>query len=257
MSGMAWFGLEGRVALVTGASSGLGRHFAHTLAAAGCVVGLAARRAGHLATLADEIAAEGGRAIPLTMDVTDAASVEASLATLTERAGVPTILVNNAGIGISGRFLDADDGDTHDTFSTNQMAAWRVAQRFCRGMVAAGGGGSVINIASITGERPVGGAAAYSISKAAIISMTKVMAQDLARHGIRVNALAPGYFSTDMNRDVLASEVGQTMLRRSPMRRAGQMEELEGPLLLLASDRGSFMTGAIVPVDGGHLVSPL
>jgi len=203
MSGMAWFGLEGRVALVTGASSGLGRHFAHTLAAAGCVVGLAARRAGHLATLADEIAAEGGRAIPLTMDVTDAASVEASLATLTER------------------------------------------------------GGSVINIASITGERPVGGAAAYSISKAAIISMTKVMAQDLARHGIRVNALAPGYFSTDMNRDVLASEVGQTMLRRSPMRRAGQMEELEGPLLLLASDRGSFMTGAIVPVDGGHLVSPL
>jgi len=252
-----WFGLEGRVALVTGASSGLGRHFARVLAAAGCTVGLAARREGYLTSLANEIEGAGGRAVVLRTDVTDAASIEASVARLTEEAGTPTVLVNNAGMAQGGSFLDTSDDAMRSTFALNQMAAWTVAQIVGKGMVAAGAGGSVVNIASITGERPVGGAAAYAVSKAAVIHMTRVMAMELARHGIRVNALAPGYFATDMNRDFLDSEAGRKLLKRSPMRRAGAMEELDGPLLMLASDRGAFVTGAVVPVDGGHLVATL
>lgn len=255
--GTDWFGLSDRVALVTGASSGLGRHFALTLAAAGCTVGLAARREGYLAEVAEEIAAAGGRGIVLRTDVTDAASVEASVAMLAAEAGAPTILVNNAGIAQGNGFLDTTDAAMRHVFALNQMAAWTVAQTVCRGMIAAGQGGSVVNIASITGERPIGGAAAYAVSKAAVIHMTKVMALELARHDIRVNALAPGYFATDMNREFLESAAGETLLRRSPMRRAGRMQELDGPLLMLASDRGSFVTGAVVPVDGGHLVSTL
>ncbi len=252
-----WFGLEGRVALVTGASSGLGRHFALTLAAAGCIVGLAARREGYLTSLASEIEAAGGRAVVLRTDVTDRASIEDSVARLTAEAGVPTILVNNAGMAQGASFLNAKDDDTRAVFALNQMAAWNVAQVTCQAMMTAQVGGSVINIASITGERPIGGAAAYAVSKAAVIHMTKIMALELARHDIRVNALAPGYFATDMNREFLDSDAGKTLLKRSPMRRAGDMGELDAPLLMLASDRGSFMTGAVVPVDGGHLVSTL
>ncbi len=252
-----WFGLEGTVAFVTGASSGLGRHFAMTLASAGCIVGLAARREGYLTSLATEIGAAGGQAIALRTDVTDAASVAASLETLTAEVGAPTVLVNNAGMAHGSSFIDANDDDTRSVFALNQMAAWTVAQTVCKGMIAAGQGGSVINIASITGERPIGGAAAYAVSKAAVIHMTKVMALELARYDIRVNALAPGYFATDMNRDFLQSDAGQKLLKRSPMRRAGHCGELDGPLLMLASDRGSFMTGSVLPVDGGHLVSTL
>ncbi len=252
-----WFGLEGRVAMVTGASSGLGRHFALTLASAGCTVGLAARREGYLTSLATEIEEAGGRGIVLRTDVTDSASVEASVATLTDAVGAPTILVNNAGMAHGTSFLDATDDDMRSVFALNQMAAWTVAQTVCKGMIGAGEGGSIINIASITGERPIGGAAAYAVSKAAVIHMTKIMALELARHDIRVNALAPGYFSTDMNRDFLESDAGEKLLKRSPMRRAGAMEELNGPLLMLASDHGSFMTGSVIAVDGGHLVSTL
>jgi len=257
MSDTGWFGLQGKVALVTGASSGLGRHFALTLAAAGCTVGLAARREGYLTSLAAEIEKAGGRGIVLRTDVTDAASVEASVDALTEQAGAPAILVNNAGMAHGSSFLEATDDDMRSVFALNQMAAWTVAQTVCKSMIAAGKGGSVINIASITGARPIGGAAAYEVSKASVIHMTKIMALELARHDIRVNALAPGYFATDMNRDFLESDAGQKLLKRSPMRRAGQMAELDGPLLMLASDRGAFMTGAVVPVDGGHLVATL
>jgi NAD(P)-dependent dehydrogenase (short-subunit alcohol dehydrogenase family) len=252
-----WFGLTGRVALVTGASSGLGRHFARTLAAAGCTVGLAARREGYLTDLSREIGDAGGRALPLRCDVTDRASVEEMVATLVREAGAPSILVNNAGMAQGSAFLDADDDSMRSVFELNQIAAWTVAQVTCRAMIAAGQGGSVVNIASITGERPIGGAAAYAVSKAAVIHMTKIMALEMARHGIRANALAPGYFATDMNREFLDSDAGQKLLKRSPMRRAGQVEELDGALLLLASDRGAFMTGATIPVDGGHLVSTL
>jgi NAD(P)-dependent dehydrogenase (short-subunit alcohol dehydrogenase family) len=257
MNEYSYFALKDRVALVTGASSGLGQHFAETLAAAGCLVGIAARRTEKLVKVAEGIEAKGGTAIVLQMDVTDAESVEAGLARLTEAAGMPTILVNNAGTAAPGAFLDATPEETAQVIGLNQNAPWSVAQSVCRRLVDAGVGGSIINIASITGMRTLGGAASYAVSKAALVQMTKVLALELARHDIRVNAIAPGYFATDLNREFLESEAGQKIIKRVPMRRSGQVEELDGALLLLASERGRFMTGSIIPVDGGHLVSGL
>ena len=257
MNEYGYFGLEGRVALITGASSGLGKHFAETLAAAGCIVGLAARRAARLRAVADGIEANGGTAVVLEMDVTDPESVEAGLNRLTEIAGAPTILVNNAGTAAPASFLDAEPDETAQVFALNQSAPWQVAQSVCRRLVAAKLGGTIINIASITGLRTLGGAASYVVSKAALVQMTKVLALELARHDIRVNAIAPGYFATDLNREFLESEAGQKIIRRVPMRRSGDMADLDGALLLLASERSRFMTGSIIPVDGGHLVSGL
>ena len=252
-----YFGLEGTVALVTGASSGLGRHFAKTLASAGCAVGLAARREDRLAALAGEIGEEGGKAVPLPMDVTDPAAVEAGLDRLADEAGVAGVLVNNAGIASSHGFLEAPDEETRTVFSTNQTAVWNVAQAFAKRLVGAGKPGSIVNIASIAGLRAFGGAGSYSVAKAAVAHMTRIQALELARHGIRANAIAPGYFETDLNRGYLASEAGKKMAKRIPMRRTGRTGELDGLLLLLASDRSSFMTGTVVPVDGGHLVAGL
>lgn len=252
-----YFKLNGQVALVTGASSGIGLHLARTLGTAGCIVGIAARRQDRLVALAEEIDAGPGEAVVLQMDVTDRASVDKGLDRLAEAGGCPAILVNNAGVALPSSFLDAKDEETGQVFALNQIAAWRVAQSVCRRQKEAGTGGSIINIASITGLRTVGGAASYAVSKAALVQMTKVMALELARYGIRVNALAPGYFATELNRDFLESDAGQAMLKRSPMRRAGRLEELDAVTLLLASERGSFITGAVIPVDGGHLVSGL
>lgn len=252
-----YFGLQGRVALVTGASSGLGQHFAHVLAAAGCIVGIAARRVERLETLAQSIAAAGGQAVVLAMDVTDRASVEIGVAALVKQAGPVSILVNNAGAAVNQSFIDAEDADTDSIFALNQTAVWQVGQILCKQMIASGVQGSVINIASIAGVRTLGGAASYSVSKAAVIQMTKVMAMELARHQIRVNAIAPGYISTEMNSEFLASPTGQKLVNRSPMRRVGDANDLDGALLLLASERAAFMTGAVIPVDGGHLVSSL
>lgn len=252
-----YFGLDGTVALVTGASSGLGRHFAATLASAGCAVGIAARREDRLGALASEIEAAGGRALPLPMDVADRKAVEAGLDRLAEAFGVAGVLVNNAGLGSYHRFLDAPDEETRSVFSINQMAVWDVAQAFAKRLVAGGAPGSIINISSITGLRTAGGAASYTVSKAAVAHMTRVQAMELARHNIRANAIAPGYIDTDLNHEFLSSEAGSKMLKRVPMRRSGEAGELDGILLLLASTRSSFMTGAVIPVDGGHLVSAL
>lgn len=252
----SYFDLSGQVALVTGASSGLGRHFATVLAAAGCTVGLAARREDRLSALAADIESAGGKAHAVSMDVIDRASVEAGINTLTSLAGPITVLINNAGIADTKTFIDAADDDTERVFDINQLAVWQVAQSVCRRM-REHSGGSVINIASVGGLRQFAGAASYLVSKAAVVQMTKVMALELARYNIRVNAIAPGYFATEMNADYLSSEAGVKMLQRSPMRRSGELSELDGPLLLLASEKGSFMTGAVIPVDGGHLVSAL
>ena len=257
MNEYGYFALEGQVALITGASSGLGKHFSETLAAAGCIVGLAARRANKLRNVAEQVEALGGTAIVLEMDVTDATSVEAGLDRLTDIAGTPTILINNAGTAVPASFLDAKPDETAQVFALNQNAPWQVTQSVCNRLVAAKLGGSVINIASITGLRTLGGAASYVVSKAALVQMTKVLALELARHDIRVNAIAPGYFATNLNRDFLESDAGQKIIRRVPMRRSGNMEDLDGTLLLLASERSRFMTGSIIPVDGGHLVSGL
>lgn len=249
------FQLDGRIALVTGASSGLGLRFAETLHAAGAVVGLAARRKDRLDDLAGRL---GEGAIPLKMDVTDPRSIAAALDRLEDAAGQsPSIIVNNAGIADPSGFLDAERKTTEEVFATNQLAVFDVAQQAARRMIKHSLAGSIINIASITGLRSVGGAAAYAASKAAVVHLTQVQALECARHGIRVNALAPGYIATEMNAEFLSSEAGRKLIRRIPMQRSGTPDDLDGALLLLASDAGAFITGAVIPVDGGHLTSTL
>lgn len=254
---MEFFGLQGKTALITGASVGLGAHFARTLAAAGCAVGIAARREDRLKQLEMRITQDGGTAMALPLDVTDNEATAACFAKLAARHGIPSIIVNNAGIAVPKSFINATENDTASTIAVNQTAVWQVAQHGAKAMIDAGVSGSIINIASIAGIGQLGGAAAYGVSKAAVVQMTKIQAQELARHNIRVNAIAPGYFTTDMNASFLKSESGQKLINNIPMRRTGDVEELDGVLLLLASDRSSFMTGSVVPVDGGHLVASL
>lgn len=246
------FELSGRVALVTGASSGLGRHFAITLARAGAKVGLAARRVDLLKELDAEIAAFDGRALPVAMDVTDAAAVREGLRAVETELGPVGILVNNAGIATTTAFLDQDEAAWRRVLDTNLDGAWRVARETAVLMAKHGRGGAIVNIASILGLRPAGHLSAYGAAKAALISLTQSMALELARYQVRVNALAPGYIETDMNREVLTGAPGQAMLRRVPLRRFGEPGDLDGPLLLLASDAGRYMTGSVIVVDGGH-----
>lgn len=250
------FRLDGRIALVTGASSGLGEHFAALLADAGARVALAARRVDKLRPLAERIAAAGGQTRVLALDVTDAASVRACLDGLASW-GAPDILVNNAGVTITRPLLEQTEEDFDQVMDTNLKGNWLVATETARRMVAAGRGGSIVNVASILGERVAGGVAPYAISKSAVIQVTKAMALELARHRIRLNALLPGYIVTDLNREFLQSDAGEKLRQRIPSRRFGELEDLDGPLLLLASDAGAAMTGATVAVDSGHLVSSL
>lgn len=254
---MTYFDLSANVALVTGASSGLGCHFAQTLAGAGAAVILMARRADRLAALEAEIAAAGGRGLALQCDVTDRTEIAAALDRIEARFGPVDILVNNAGLAGGHGFLNAPEGETAQVLAVNQTAVWDVAQLVSQRLVAAGKGGSIVNISSITGLRAVGGAGSYAVTKAAVAHMTRIQALELARHGIRVNAIAPGYFETELTQDFLGSEAGTKLRQRIPMKRIGRLEELDGLLLLLASERGSFMTGTVIPVDGGHLLSSL
>lgn len=251
------FALEGRLALVTGASSGLGRHFALTLARAGAAVVAAARRVERLAGVVGEIEAAGGRALAVPLDVTDAASVRSCFDTAEAWLGTPDLLVNNAGAAVSRPLLEQTEEDWDGVVDTNLKGAWLVAQESARRMVAAQRAGAIVNIASITGERVAAAVAPYCASKAGLIHLTRAMALELARHGVRVNALAPGYVATELNHDFLASGAGERLMARIPQRCFGRLADLDGPLLLLASDAGAFMTGSVLAVDGGHLVSTL
>lgn len=250
------FRLDGRVALVTGASGGLGAHFAQVLASAGARVVVAARRADSLQVLVDRIRSEGGEARAAQLDVTSAASVRVCLEEVCAW-GAPQVIVNNAGVTVTRPLLEQTEEDFDHVLDTNLKGCWLVATEAARCMVRAGEGGVIVNVASILGERVAGGVAPYAISKAAVIQATKAMALELARHRIRVNALMPGYIVTDLNRAFLESEAGQKLRARIPSRRFGELQDLDGPLLLLASDAGCAMSGATVAVDGAHLVSSL
>ena len=249
------FDLTGRTALVTGASSGLGRHFAITLARAGAAVALAARRAERLQETAELIQSEGGKAAAIALDVTDPAAITSAFDEAEAALGTATILVTAAGVARSPRFVEMSEEDWRSVMDTNLDGVFRTAKEGAKRMQTAGKGGSIINISSVLGFGVMKTLSAYAASKAAIIQLTKTMALELAEDNIRVNALAPGYFSTEMNEDFLASEAGARLIAKVPQARLGELGELDGPLLLLASDAGSFMTGAIIPVDGGALLS--
>jgi NAD(P)-dependent dehydrogenase (short-subunit alcohol dehydrogenase family) len=248
------FSLAGRVALVTGASGGLGRHFGRVLHEAGASVALAARRPDAVAA---DAAALGDRAMAVALDVTDAGSIATALDAVQARFGTCDLLVNNAGIAATAPFLDHKAEDWDAVMDVDLRGAFVVAQAAAKRMVAAGTGGAIVNIASILGARVIPGVASYSAAKAGLVQLTRQMAVELARHRIRVNALAPGYVATDINRDFFASDPGQAVIKRIPQRRLGTVDDLTGPLLLLASGAGAHMTGSVVTVDGGHSVNSL
>jgi len=252
---MANFDLAGRIALVTGASGGLGRHFAAVLARAGAAVAIAARRRDQLEITVREIGAEGGRAAAVSCDVSDAASVRAAVAAAEAALGPVDILVNNAGIAVSKPLLEHSEADWDRVVDTNLKGAWLMSRELAERWVAAGRRGRIINIASLLALRPIRNVPSYCAAKAGLVHLTHTMAMELARKGITVNAIAPGYFETDMNRGFLQSEVGQALIQRIPMGRSGQSADLDGALLLLASEAGAYITGAVLPVDGGHAVA--
>jgi NAD(P)-dependent dehydrogenase (short-subunit alcohol dehydrogenase family) len=251
------FDLTGRIALVTGAGSGLGRSFAMVLAQAGARVAVAGRRADKLDATVAEIRSRGGTAEACVMDVTEPAAVGSSFDAIEQRLGAVEILVNNAGISRVGLLADASEEDWSAVIDTNLTAVHRVAREAARRLQAAGRPGTVINIASILGLRVHAGLGAYAAAKAAVVHLTKVQALEWARSGIRANAIAPGYFETEMNAGYFDTDAGRAMTKRIPLRRIGNIDELAGALLLLASDASSYMTGSVLTVDGGHTCSSL
>lgn len=251
---LSQFSLAGKTALVTGASSGIGFGVARGLARAGARVVAAARRIEALETLVAEIETEGGEAIAVRLDVTDKDSIAAALTRAETVFGVVDIIVNNAGVADPKPFLKTDDDSLDFVMDTNFKGVWHVAQLAAQRMADNNINGSIINIASVLALGVHSGYSSYSASKAAVMQLTKNMAIDLGRHNIRVNAIAPGWFITELNEDFLATDEGQTYLKQTPARRAGDIEELVGPIILLASEAGSFINGAVLPVDGAHSV---
>ena len=252
------FFLAEKVAIVTGASSGLGRHFAVALARAGAKVALGARRVDRLQEVVAEIEGFDGRALAVALDVTDGDSVREAIAAAETELGPISILVNNAGIsGGAKSALEVEEAEWLSVIDVNLNGVWRMAQEVAKHMVRLGHGGSIINIASMLGLVAVPYIPAYCASKAAVVNLTRALAVELARHDIRVNAIAPGYFESEMTHDFLGSAEGRSMIDQIPQRRSGNPAELDGALLLLASDASSYMTGSVITVDGGHtLVIP-
>lgn len=245
--------MEQRCFVVTGASSGLGEHFARKLAEEGHRVVLMARSHDRLESIAQEIVAAGGFAETVSVDVTDPASVTAAFDAIDCRIHV---LVNNAGVSNNEPALETTVDNFDQVVDTNLKGVFLAAQAAARRMQSTGGG-AIVNIASILGLRVAGNVAAYAASKAATVHLTQALALEWARHRIRVNALCPGYIETPLNREFFATEAGQALIRRIPQRRLGQLADLNEPLRLLCSDGAAYITGAVLAVDGGHLVSSL
>lgn len=254
MKAAEMFSLNGRVALVTGASSGLGRQFAKALADNGAAVALVARRADRLLDLQETIEAAGGRAVAIEADVTDRAAMAHAFDAAEKAFGTVTILVNNAGIAHSGRAVDMPAEEWRKVLATNLDAVFFNAQEAARRMLAAKKPGAIVNIASVLGFGVAKGVVAYATAKAGVVQVTKALAVELAFKGIRVNAIAPGWFVTEINDTYLESEAGAAIKREIPMGRFGNEGDLDGALLLLASDAGSYLTGATIVVDGGQVV---
>src|ERR1700690_3492984 len=249
------FNLTGRVALVTGASSGLGQQFARALADNGAVVALVARRADRLPHFQKSIEAAGGRAVAIEADVTDRAAVARAFDAAEKAFGTVTILVNNAGIAQSSkRAVEVTAEEWRKVLSVDLDGVFYTAQEAARRMLAAKQPGAIVNIASVLGFGVSKGVAAYATAKAAVVQVTKALAVELAFKGVRVNAIAPGWFVTEINDKYLAGEAGEALKRQIPAGRFGKAGDLDGALLLLASDAGSYITGATIVVDGGQVV---
>jgi 3-oxoacyl-[acyl-carrier protein] reductase len=254
MNAAELFDLTGRVALVTGASSGLGVRFAEALAAQHAAVVLVARRADRLAAVKTRVEAAGGRAIAVSADVLDRKGMTQAFEQAEGAFGCVTILVNNAGVAHANRAVDLPEEEWRRVIATNLDAVFFWAQEAARRMLAAGERGAIINIASVLGFGAAKGTIAYAAAKSGVISLTKTLGLELAFKGIRVNAIAPGWFVTDLNRGYLTSEAGAALKREIPMGRFGEEGDLDGALLLLASDAGRYIAGATIVVDGGQIV---
>lgn len=252
------FSLAGRRALVTGASGGLGQHFAGVLARAGASVVLAARRADALSDAVAALRHEGLQAHAVAMDVTDEASVATAFASAELALGGPVdLLVNNAGVASGGMVHELSVANWDQVVDTNLKGPWLVSREFAQRLMAGKQPGVVVHIASILGQRVAQAVSSYCASKAGLLHLTQAQALEWSRHGIRVNALAPGYIETDMNREFFQSEPGLRLISRMPAKRLGRADELDGALLLLASNAGSFINGSVITVDGAHLCSSL
>ena len=257
MTQLPSFDLTGEVALVTGASSGIGRHFAELLAVAGAKVALAARRVDRLAEAAREIESAGGECLPMACDVTRSDSVVAAVAKTEAELGPLTILVNNAGVVVSKPLFEHTETDWDYVIDTNLKGAWLAAREFAHHLVGLKRPGRIINITSVLGLRTIGRVPAYCAAKAGLTHLTHVLAMELARYGILVNALAPGYVETDFNRAFFQTEAGKALISRIPLKRLGQANDLDGAMLLLASPAGAYLNGAVIAVDGGHGVAAI
>lgn len=254
-----YFQLQGQTALVTGASSGLGAHFARVLSAAGARVVLAARRSDKLAEQVTALQAAGGDAGAITLDVTSPDSVAGAFAQFEQEWGQLDILINNAGVaGDPIKFLETGEQDWYHIIETNLNGAWRVAQAGAQHMVRGAAGGSIVNIGSVYGVHTGALKAAYNVSKTGVVQLTKSMAIELCRKNIRVNALCPGWFLTDINSEYFQTESGERYIKTIPAQRLGTADDLSVPLLLLASRAaGGYMNGSVLTVDGGLAESPV
>ena len=249
------YDLTGEVALVTGASSGLGRRFAKVLAHQGAKVVLCARSKSKLEVLKAEIEFDGGKAACVPLDVSNPAAIARAFDAAEAAFGTVTILFNNAGIASLNRALEMSEEDWRSVLSVNLDAVWYVAQEAARRMAASGKPGTIINTASILGFLVDTGLASYAVAKAGVVQATKSLALELARHNIRVNAIAPGYVLTEINREFFESDASAEVIQRIPQRRIADPSELDGTLLLLASNKASgFMTGSTIVIDGGHML---